>query len=415
MKVVYDILTNLTLIFSLYFVITGLFAFKKNKIIKNSNKKNKFAILIASRNEEKVIGALIDSIKASNYDSKYYDIIVLPNNCTDNTEMVAKEKNVIVKQVNAPTKSKGEVLRFAFSEYKDTDYDAYIILDADNLIHHEFLSKMNDAINSGYEVAQGFRDAKNPSDNWITGSYTIFYYLQNFFFNKARMSLNGSAAINGTGFMIAKSVIDKHGFNTKTLTEDSEFTGICAINNIKIGFVKDAITYDEHPLNFKDSWRQRKRWSSGSINCLTIYFKPLIKDIFTKFKLSSLDMLFFYSTPVIQVLSFILTSSLFIFHIVRGILIHHLYYDLTSICFFLGLYIINVLLNIFIVKLYGKKLKDHFKGIIGFPIFVLTWIPINIASLFNRTKHWEEIKHNRVVNLENLENLEKNTGNKECI
>lgn len=402
MKVVYDILTNLMLIFSLYFVITGLFAFKKYKIKKISDKKNKFAILIACRNEEKVIGALIDSLKVSNYDSKFYEIVVLPNNCTDNTEEVAKSKNVRVVKVTEPVKTKGEVLRYAFKKLKNESYDAYIILDADNLVHKNFITKMNDALNSGYQVAQGFRDAKNPQDNWITGSYTIFYYIQNFFFNKARMSMNASAAINGTGFMISKSIIDNYGFNTKTLTEDSEFTGICALNNVKIGFVKDAVTYDEHPLNFKDSWRQRKRWSSGSLNCLSIYFKPLLKQFFTTFKLSALDMLLFYSTPLIQVISFALTSSLFIFHIIRGLLINQFYYDLSSIYFFIGLYIMNVILNIFIIKLYGKKIKDHYKGIFAFPFFVLTWIPINIASLFRRTKKWDEIKHTRTIKLESL-------------
>ena len=118
MKVVYDILTNLMLIFSLYFVITGLFAFKKYKIKKISDKKNKFAILIACRNEEKVIGALIDSLKVSNCDSKFYEIVVLPNNCTDNTEEVAKSKNVRVVKVTEPVKTKGEVLRYAFKKLK---------------------------------------------------------------------------------------------------------------------------------------------------------------------------------------------------------------------------------------------------------------------------------------------------------
>ena len=49
--------------------------------------------------------------------------------------------------------------------------------------------------------------------------------------------------------MIKKEVIDKIGFNTKTLTEDLEFTGICALNTIKIDYVDKAITYDEEPTS----------------------------------------------------------------------------------------------------------------------------------------------------------------------
>lgn len=107
---------------------------------------------------------------------------------------------------------------------------------------------MNDCLNSGYKVAEGYRDSKNPKDNWISGSYTIFYLFQNIFFNRSRMSFDASASINGTGFMISKDIIDRDGFETFTLTEDVEFTGQCALKGEKIAFVEDAITYDEYQL-----------------------------------------------------------------------------------------------------------------------------------------------------------------------
>ena len=45
----------LCLLFSMYFVITSLFTFKKRKKKLISNKKHKFAILIPCRNEEEVL------------------------------------------------------------------------------------------------------------------------------------------------------------------------------------------------------------------------------------------------------------------------------------------------------------------------------------------------------------------------
>ena len=104
---------------------------------------------------------------------------------------------------------------------------------------------MNRSLNSGFRVAQGFREAKNPADNWISGSYAIFYLFQNVFFNHTRRKMRLSASINGTGFMIKKELIDEVGFDTKTLTEDVEFSGLCALRNEKIDFVEGAITYDE--------------------------------------------------------------------------------------------------------------------------------------------------------------------------
>ena len=77
-----------------------------------------------------------------------------------------------------------KVFNATFDLFKDNNkIDAYAIFDADNIVHHDFLAKMNDMINSGYSVAQGFRDTKNISDNWLTSSYAILYYFQSLFLN----------------------------------------------------------------------------------------------------------------------------------------------------------------------------------------------------------------------------------------
>ena len=44
---------------------------------------NKYAVIIAARNEELVIGQLIQSIKNQKYPNKLIDIFVVADNCTD--------------------------------------------------------------------------------------------------------------------------------------------------------------------------------------------------------------------------------------------------------------------------------------------------------------------------------------------
>lgn len=405
---VYYILFIFTLIYGFYFLFTGFFAFKnKNKkIIKRHNPKNKFAILIASRNEEDVIGELVESLKEQDYPKDLYDIIVIPNNCTDKTEKVAKKAGATIMKCTVPVKSKGEVLRFAFEKLsKREDIDAYIVFDADNIVKKDFLRHMNNALCDGYRVAQGFRDSKNASDNWLSGSYSIFYWVQNFFFNKARMQMNGSSSINGTGFMIKKDVIDEFGFNTVTLTEDIEFTAQCAINNVKIVFVEDAITYDEQPVNFNASWKQRKRWSAGNLQCLKVYNKKLLEAHIKNRNIASLDMFFVFMAPVMQILSFGLTITLFLFNMFNVELYDMFSYMYASgIVFFLVLYLCNVLINIYVATYNKKKCEDIMSGIILFSLFILTWIPINIVCMVKKHTVWEPIKHSRKVKIDELVN-----------
>ena len=305
-KVVYYVIFYLSLTYGLFFVVTGLWGFSKrsSKQIKEHKPKTRFAILIAARNEASVIANLIESLNKQNYPKDLYKIYVIPNNCTDNTEEVARKAGAEILPCEIPVKTKGDVLKHIFAKFEDNkEVDAFAIFDADNIVDSNFLKEMNNALLSGFDVAEGNRDSKNVTDNWLSGSYSLFYYMQNFFFNRARMNLGLSAAINGTGFVVKKSIIEKYGFNPKTLTEDSEFTAQCSINGVRIAYVEKAKTYDEHPIKFVDSWNQRKRWSKGTLQCLRIYGKDLIKNVFKNSNMASLDMFMMFLAPIVQVIS----------------------------------------------------------------------------------------------------------------
>ena len=74
---------------SAYFLIVALFALKKPKPIPRANPKTRFACVIAARNEERVIGELVQSLLRQNYPKTLFDIYVIPNNCTDHTALAA--------------------------------------------------------------------------------------------------------------------------------------------------------------------------------------------------------------------------------------------------------------------------------------------------------------------------------------
>lgn len=402
-KIIY-ILGAAFLFYAGYYLITSIGIFKKRKKVTNNNddKKNFFAVIIAARNEENVIGKLIDSLKKQSYPSEYFDIYVIVNNCTDNTAIEAKKAGAKVISCTEKVSTKGEVLKYTFDLFKDNNkIDAYAIFDADNIVHHDFLAKMNDMINSGYSVAQGFRDTKNISDNWLTSSYAILYYFQSLFLNESRYNMGRSSFLNGTGFVIKKEVIDKHGFNPKTVTEDVEFTAMCAINNEKIGFATDAITYDEQTNSFDVSWKQRKRWSFGTMECLREYFPTLLKKGIKERNFECFDVGLFY----LSVISNVVFNLLPIFLLIN-IIIHFdsLTFDnmLYKIIFIVISYLFGVVVRIILLKRYNKSFKDNIGGVLLFDLFVISWLPINFICLFIKSCNWDSIKHNRSVDIENV-------------
>lgn len=405
-SLIYYIVDMSVIIYSLYFIITGLFAFKKNKrIIEHFSPKNRFAILIAARNEEKVITKLIDSLNKQNYPQNLYDIYVIPNNCKDKTKEVSLNAGAKVIDCNVKITAKSEALRHAFDYiFKNHDiYDAVCVFDADNVVHNEFLSRMNDALCSGYNVAQGFRDSKNPKDSWISGCYSLFYWTQNYFFNQARMNIGWSSSINGTGFMISTKVIKNNGFNTITMTEDIEFAAQCACNNEKIAFVKDAITYDEQPITFSQSWKQRKRWSTGTLQCLKTYFKPLLKNAVKYDIPQCLDMLMFFLAPIMQMLSFFILVLIIVFNLfnIEFRDIFQLGYTYNWISLIVS-YILSVSISCLVVVIENKKITNSYLGILTLVFFMITWIPINIICLFSKNQNWEPITHTKAVDIESI-------------
>ena len=386
-------------IYGLYYLITGLFAFTKQKSEKEiSNKKHKFSIIIAARNEEHVIGNLVDSLQRQNYDKDKYTINVIVNNSTDKTYEVCKKHGANTIKCEIPVRSKGEVLHYVFHKFKDKDFDAYIIFDADNVVHPDFLHYMNESLNKGFKVAQGFRDSKNYQDNWISGCYTLFYYIQNFFFNLSRKKLNASASINGTGFMVKKDFIETIDFNPVTLTEDVELTTVCAIKNERIDFAKKAITYDEQPTSFKVSLIQRLRWSKGNLQCWKKYHHELVKTFLKHHNLSAIDMYLNNLAAIVQVISMLVILAGFI----EKVITTRIVFTFAGIMGVLVSYLGTVLVSLFVTVYNKKSVTDMTSSLILFTLFMLTWIPINIVSLFKKNIDWKHIGHTKSVNIDDI-------------
>ena len=386
-------------IYGLYYGITGLFAFfKRKEETISSKKKNKFSIIIAARNEEAVIGNLIDSLKKQNYPKDKFDINVIVNNSTDNTFEVSKKHGANTIKCEVPVKSKGEVLHYIFNKFKDKDNDAYVIFDADNIVHPDFLKHMNDSLNKGFKVAQGFRDSKNYQDNWLSGSYALFYYIQNFFFNLSRKKINSSASINGTGFMVEKKFIESLDFSPITLTEDVELTTVCAIHNEKIDFQDKAITYDEHPTNFRVSLKQRLRWSKGNLQCWKYYHRDLVKSFRKNHNLACVDMYLNNLAAFIQVLSFVVIGVGFI----EKMIVEKVSFTLVGLLGMLLSYLGTFVVSLFVTIYNKKSVTAMMSSLILFSLFMITWFPINVVSLFKKEIKWEHIGHNRSVNIDDI-------------
>lgn len=398
----------ITTVFCLYQIVIAVAGLHKNKKPVRCDKKRRFAAIIAARNEEAVIANLIDSLHKQNYPKDLLDIIVVADNCTDNTAKIAKAAGAIVyERFNKVKIGKGFVLQYIFEKLlNERDiYDAFCIFDADNVVDKEFFNQMNDMIEAGYDVAQGYRDMKNASDTWVSGTHAIFYWMENRFFNSARSCLGLSATINGTGFMITSKFIKEIGYNTHTCTEDIEFSIQTVLAGKSVGWAPFAKVYDEQPTTLSQSMRQRLRWTNGLIQCFWRYIGPLAKKIIDNPDWVSIDLFMYllsFPTIIFCLLSSVMSGLFVVFRIFdpMGSLLNFL---LLAIGMFVGCWFTGLL-----TLITEKKLsKDMFTSVASFPIFNILWVPIYIMCIFKKKVDWKPIVHVRNISISDIESNSK--------
>lgn len=387
---------NLVLmLYGIYYALVTLGTLAPNKRYPAAPPRHRFALVTAARNEELVIGHLLQSLNSQKYPKELFDLYVIPNNCTDETRQVALENGALVFDGSTAIRSKGDALREFFDHMSSlqADYDAYCIFDADNVASPLFLAEMNNALAAGVKVAQGCHDSKNPYDSYISGSYTVYYLVANRFFNQSRKAVGLSALICGSGFLISADTLKKlGGWNTVTITEDTELTAQCALIGEKVHYVKEAVVYDEQIQSFGLSWKQRRRWSTGSYQVLLAYGKKLLSPSERKNRMDRLDFfLFLIATPlqVVYLILFALLAALSAFDFILGLLIFS-YVTCTGIA-------------LAVLLLEGKNLRRMWKGIFSFWILIMSWIPINAICLFRKQTIWHPIQHNRTIRIEEIE------------
>lgn len=368
------------------------------------DKKHKFMAIIPAHNEEAVVGSLIESLKKMDYPDELYDIYVIADNCTDKTAQKAKEAGAIVyERFDEEHKTKGYALQWFLDQkiQEDAPYDAFCIFDADNIVDKNFLNVMNKKLCQGEDVVQGYKDIKNPSDTWISAGYAIFYWTMHRFYHLARYNIGLSPLMNGTGFMVKFDVIKPHGWDTKTLTEDIEFSLKRIISGKRVGWARDAIVYDEQPVGFKQSWTQRSRWTIGHMQCLKEYTKPLASAVVKNKTVMNFDgLLYMLGTTPMLILTAVLVILNFVLFLQGGMgtvdfLIQILKYVLPTL-------LVLPFMGLVVMFLEKKPIKPMIKGLVLYPLFMGSWLLINIKCLFVRDTEWKKIDH---VNNKKIEDV----------
>ena len=397
------------------FGIVGLFCVKR---FAPAKRLHRYAVVIAARNEETVIGNLLDSIAAQDYPAELIRVFVVADNCTDGTAEVARRRGAFCYERQDTQKcTKGYALEFLFDcierDFGRKSFDGYFIFDADNILKSDFISRMNDAFDSGERVVVSYRNTKNLGDGWLSSTYALHWLRTCRMEHCARAFFGISCRIQGTGVLFSNEFVED-GWHYTSLTEDRAFSSVVVTKGVTISYQHEAQFWDEQPNSFRIACRQRLRWAKGNLQAFGETGADLFAGIFCQKgaakRISCYDMLLFnFPSSVVSVPLKLIEATLVVVSSVMAGLFGaewlRLLVQVLEILIFEHLSCVALgALVLFWERRRMPKLRpyQYVWYSLTFPMFGLVGDVVMLLAVFKKVT-WKPIPHNANVRLEQLE------------
>jgi cellulose synthase/poly-beta-1,6-N-acetylglucosamine synthase-like glycosyltransferase len=232
----------------------------------NDPSQHTFIILIPAHNEEQNLGKTIAALKKLDYPRDRYQVVVIADNCTDDTARVARENGSLCFERNdLKNRGKGQALSWAFDRIGTMVFDAVIVLDADCFIDTHALKVFGRYLDQGWMVLQSRNAASNPDDSSISYAVAVGNLLENDFFYAPKSRLGLAVFLRGTGFVLPREVLISFPWRASSITEDIEYSASLIRSHIPIKFIPEVQVESKFPTSAGQLDVQRKRWAEGNI------------------------------------------------------------------------------------------------------------------------------------------------------
>jgi len=280
------VITIIQIIFLLYLGFASLYIFffgfgslfpSRQKQSKNT-KQRKYAVLIPGYKEDNVIVEVASDALKQDYPSELFDVVIIADSFKKETLESLDKLPIQVIEVSFDLSTKSKALNSAMAQLPDI-YDVAVVLDADNIMAPDFITRINNAFDNGFMAVQGHRVAKNYNTPFAILD-AISEEVNNMVFRKGHRTWGLSAALIGSGMAMdynyfktmMKSIKAVGGF-------DKEIELQMLKEGIRIEFLNDAIVYDEKVQKAEVFSNQRRRWLSAQLHYFSMDFLNSLKHL----------------------------------------------------------------------------------------------------------------------------------------
>lgn len=231
-------------------------------------KQCRFLVLFPAYKEDRVIVDSASSFLEQDYPAELYDVLVISDHMQPQTNDTLRRLGVTVLEATYTNSSKAKAMKLAMHETPAEKYDAIVIMDADNTTVPSFLTRINQVYTQGFIALQAHRTSKNLTTN-IALLDAVSEEINNAFFRSGHNAVRLSAALSGSGMVIAEKNFRRYVLQLKTAGEDKELEAlILKENHGHIAYISDLPVYDEKTQRQEAISNQRRRWIAAQFGAL---------------------------------------------------------------------------------------------------------------------------------------------------
>ncbi|GJG89211.1 glycosyl transferase [Gemmatimonadetes bacterium T265] len=225
----------------------------------------RFDVVVPAHDEAGGIGATVASLLALDYPRAKFRVLVVADNCTDDTAARARAAGALVlKRHDAARRGKGYALAHAYAAcLADGVADAVVVVDADTVVSPNLLRAFAARFAAGEAAVQAEYGVRNATATWRTRLMAVAFACYHTTRSLGRERLRLSCGLRGNGMGFSADTLRRHPHRAFSRVEDVEYGVALGAAGVRVAYVPEATVLGDMPTTAEAAQTQRERWETG--------------------------------------------------------------------------------------------------------------------------------------------------------
>jgi cellulose synthase/poly-beta-1,6-N-acetylglucosamine synthase-like glycosyltransferase/peptidoglycan/xylan/chitin deacetylase (PgdA/CDA1 family) len=233
------------------------------------------SVVIPAFNEAAGIAATVRSMAESRYRGRL-EIIVVDDGSTDDTAAIARRLGLpYVHVITQPNSGKPGALNRGIAEARS---DILILVDGDTVFEPHTIERLIAPLQDP-RVGAVSGNTKVGNRRGFIGGWQHLEYVLGFNLDRRMYDLLGimPTVPGAIGAFRRAALAEVGGVSDDTLAEDTDLTMALCRTRWRIVYAASAIAWTEAPSSLRQLWRQRYRWSYGTMQAMWKHRRAVIE------------------------------------------------------------------------------------------------------------------------------------------